>query len=206
MDQDQQVFEEMVKRTKSDADKTREGLLESAAHYFSQQGYADTSIAEICERAGTTKGALFHHFENKEALFLAVWTKLQTDMDEEARKAAFSARSLKDPYAAFLAGCRTYLKWASRADYQQIVLTDGPAVLGIAGWYESDHHLGNRNVESGIRYLAKKGIVAPENVKALAIMVQSALNGCGFALARNSDGVDRASIFKAGEALIRGLR
>lgn len=196
----------MVKRSKADAKKTREHLVRAATTLFESKGYADTSINDICLDLGITKGALFHHFPTKQELFLEVWTRLQVAMDAEARAAAIAARSLNDPYRAFLAGCRVYLKYATRRDYQKIVLIDGPATLGMQGWYESDHDLGTQNVEAGVRYLAKKGIIDEHHVAALAVMLQSALNGAGFALARDADGVDADAVYSAFEAMVRSLR
>ena len=196
----------MVKRSKADAKKTREHLVQVATSLFETKGYADTSVNDICLELGITKGALFHHFKTKQDLFLEVWTRLQVAMDEEARAAAIAARSLTDPYGAFLAGCRVYLKFATRRDYQKIVLIDGPATLGLLGWYESDHDLGTQNVEAGVRYLAKKGIVDDDQVAALAVMLQSALNGAGFALARGADGIEPDSIYAAFETMVRSLR
>ncbi|MEL7108381.1 MAG: TetR family transcriptional regulator [Pseudomonadota bacterium] len=196
----------MAKRSRLDAKKTREALIESATRLFEDKGYAETSIADICEELDITKGALFHHFPTKRDLFLEVWTRLQVAMDEEARTAAIAARSLTDPYSAFLAGCRTYLKFASRRDYQKIVLIDGPAVLGLKGWYESDHDLGTQNVKAGVRYLAKKGIIAEHRVSALAVMIQSALNGAGFALARDESGITVEDVYDAFESMVKGLR
>ena len=196
----------MARRSKADADKTREQLLRVATRLFGTRGYADTSIADICAELDITKGALFHHFKSKDDLFREVWTRLQVEMDSEARDAAIAARSLTDPYAAFLAGCRTYLKFASRREFQQIVLVDGPSVLGMKGWYESDHDLGIQNVTAGVRYLSKKGIVAPDNVEPLAIMVQSALNGAGFALIGESDAAAPEKFYRAFETLVKSLR
>lgn len=196
----------MARRSKIDAEKTRSQLIETAARLFEERGYAGTSIAGICTALSITKGALFHHFRTKEELFREVWTRLQVEMDDEARRAAVAARSPNDPYAAFLAGCRIYLNYASRRDYQQIVLIDGPSVLNISGWYESDHDLGNENVKAGVRYLVKKGQVAPENLEALVVMLQSALNGAGFALARNTPGLTPGGVYAAFEVLVRSLR
>lgn len=196
----------MAKRSQVDAKKTREQLFAEAAELFATKGYSDTSISDICDAAQTTKGALFHHFKSKHALFLEIWTELQVTMDREARSAAINARSLTDPYAAFLAGCRTYLKYATRRDYQKIVLVDGPSVLGIKGWYEADHDLGSQNVRAGVRYLAKKGIVAPQRVLPLAVMIQSALNGAGFALTRNEPNITQDAIYDAFEAMVKSLR
>ena len=196
----------MARRSKADAEKTREQLIDVATKLFEVKGYADTSVNEVCEALGITKGALFHHFKSKEGLFLAVWTRLQTAMDDEARAAAIAARSRTDPYSAFLAGCRVYLKYATRRDYQKIVLVDGPAILGIQGWYERDHDLGTQNVHAGVRYLAKKGIVAAHRVDPLAVMLQSALNGAGFALSRDEDGVSADGLYDAFEQMVKALR
>jgi len=196
----------MARRSKADAEKTRERLLEVAERLFGEHGYVETSLADICTELEITKGALFHHFKSKDELFREVWTKLQVEMDADARESAIAARSLTDPYAAFLAGCRTYLKYASRRDFQQIVLVDGPSVLGMKGWYESDHDLGIQNVTAGVRYLSKKGLVAEGNVEPLAIMLQSALNGAGFALIRGEDGASPEKFYTAFETLVKSLR
>ena len=196
----------MVKRTKADAKKTREQLVASATKLFEAKGYADTSINDICLDLGITKGALFHYFRTKQDLFLEAWTRLQVAMDTKAREAAIAALSLTDPYAAFLAGCRIYLTFATRRDYQKIVLIDGPAVLGQKGWYERDHDLGTQNVHAGVRYLSKKGIIDADRVDALAVMLQSALNGAGFALARQEPGIDADSVYDAFELMVKSLR
>ena len=202
----QGFFAAMAKRSKDEAMATRDQLIDAATKLFSEQGYKDTSVNQISAEAGTTKGALFHHFPSKDSIFRAVWDRLQISMDQEARDAAIAARGRDDPYSAFLAGCKVYLKWASRRDYQQIVLIDGPSVLGVAGWYEDDHNLGNENVMAGVRYLAKKGLVSEGRVRSYAVMIQSALNGCGFALSRNEPGITTDSIFGAFEEMLRALR
>lgn len=196
----------MAKRSKADAEKTRARLIEVAVRLFGARGYADTSIADICDELAITKGALFHHFKTKEALFREVWTRLQVEMDTEARQEAIAARSLTDPYAAFMAGSRTYLQYVARQDFRQIVFVDGPAVLGQKGWYESDHDLGIQNVSAGVRYLSKKGLVAPENVEPMAILLQSALNGAGFALLRDPDAATVERFYTAFETLVKSLR
>lgn len=196
----------MARRSKADAEKTRLDILLAAADVFTRYGFAETTIARIVENAGITKGALFHHFKSKEDLFETLWESLQSQMDAEARAKANAARSLTDPYSAFLAGCRTYLKWAARPDYQQIVLIDGPSVLGLAGWYEADNDLGRENVRTGLRYLVKKGIVAEERVPALSVLVHNALNGAGFAMARGEPGITRESVLDAFEAVLKSLR
>ncbi|MEL6568071.1 MAG: TetR/AcrR family transcriptional regulator [Pseudomonadota bacterium] len=196
----------MARRSKEDAEKTRSELVRVARELFEAQGFKETTVAQIVERAGITKGGLFHYFKTKDDVFREIWSGLQAEMDAEARENAIAARSRTDPYAAFLAGCRTYLHWAARPDYQQIVLIDGPSVLGLAGWYEADNDLGRRNVSAGIEYLARKGIVAEHRVQALSVLVHNALNGAGFAMARGEPGVTVDSVLDAFEAVLKSLR
>ncbi|MDJ0921959.1 MAG: TetR family transcriptional regulator [Henriciella sp.] len=196
----------MARRSKSNAETTRSQLLSAAKTLFEKQGYAETSLADICKAAGTTKGALFHHFGNKEALFREVWENLQEELDLEARKQAKAARSRTDPYAAFLAGCKVYLNYTTRPDYQQIVLIDGPSVLGEVGWYESDHYLGNQNVDAAVRWIVKKGLISGDRIDPLVVMLRSALNGAGFSISRGTPGVTAESVFEAFERLVRSLR
>ena len=73
----------MAKRTRADAEKTREDLIQAAARLFETRGYANTSINDICDAIGITKGALFHHFKSKQDVFLEIWTRLQVAMDPE---------------------------------------------------------------------------------------------------------------------------
>lgn len=196
----------MVKRTKKQAAETRMALLEAARQCFTARGFKGTSVDAIAAAAGTTKGALFHHFTSKEDIFLEVWTGLQVEMDAAARDAAIAGRSKTDPYAAFLAGCRVYLEWATRPDYQTIVLIDGPSVLGMTRWHELDFQLGMDNMMRGAEYLSRQGLIAPERVRPAAVLLQAALNGAGFALSSQYRDVTADALFETFEGLLRGLK
>lgn len=54
------------------SEETRSRILESASKLFSNRGYNKASVDEICAEAGISKGAFYHHFESKQALFLAL--------------------------------------------------------------------------------------------------------------------------------------
>jgi AcrR family transcriptional regulator len=196
----------MPRRTIAQAGETRGEVLRAARELFTVQGFAATSMASIGERAGLTKGAVFHHFESKEALFVEVWTGLQTEMDAAARESAIAQRSKTDPYAAFLAGCRVYFDWCLKPDFQRIVLVDGPSVLGMARWHELDFQLGSENMTRGAEFLARQGEFPLHLARPAAVLLQGALNGAGFALSAEHPEITPEDAFETFERLLRGLR
>lgn len=73
----------MVRRKKEDAVKTREALLDAAEHVFLCRGVARSSLEEIAKEAGVTRGAVYWHFENKQAIFRAMYDRVKSPMDEK---------------------------------------------------------------------------------------------------------------------------
>jgi len=56
------------------SEETRHHILEAATHLFSKTGYDATGVAEICQAAGVSKGAFYHHFPTKQAVFMELLT------------------------------------------------------------------------------------------------------------------------------------
>ena len=80
-----------MRRTKSEAEKTRQHLLDAALEVFWRKGVTSASLQEIAEEAGVTRGALYWHFANKEALFEALFVRQQADFI-----AFFDERTLRE--------------------------------------------------------------------------------------------------------------
>lgn len=59
-----------MKKSKDDAEMTKQAIAEAAKGLFAVKGYAATSMADICSAAGCSRGGLYHHFESKEDLFI----------------------------------------------------------------------------------------------------------------------------------------
>lgn len=80
-------FDSMARKTKEEALATRNQLLDAAEHMFSTQGVARTSLHEIAETAGLTRGAIYWHFDNKGDLLTALWERaaapLRTSFDRD---------------------------------------------------------------------------------------------------------------------------
>lgn len=193
----------MARRTALEAARTRGTLLRVARRLFTDKGFGDTSLEEVAERAGVTKGALYHHFADKRALFAEVFGALETELDIASRAAAMAAAAR--PRDAFLAGCRAYLRFAQRPDFHRIVLTDGPAVLGPASWHAMDSKLGLPTLEAAVRALMAVELLERRAPKPIALLLFGALNELGFALARGEPELDEESALAALGRLLDGL-
>ncbi|KPD20933.1 TetR family transcriptional regulator [Idiomarina abyssalis] len=72
----------MVRRTKEDAMETRAKLLDAAEALFSENGVTHTSMMQVAEKAGVTRGAIYHHFENKMDLIESLMGRVKLPIDE----------------------------------------------------------------------------------------------------------------------------
>ena len=88
----------MVRRTKSEAEVTRQKLLDAAASVFREHGVAHSSLAEVAAAAGVTRGAVYWHFRDKAHLFDALCEREQLPM--EAMLAGAGEVRQKDPLGA----------------------------------------------------------------------------------------------------------
>jgi AcrR family transcriptional regulator len=110
-------------------DTTRRALVEAARARFSTLGYHGTPIEEVVRAASVTRGALYHHFGSKEGLFEAVVRETVEEVIGQVRELA--PPLVDDPFANTKAGMQAYLKLCIQPQYAQLVLLDGPAVLGV---------------------------------------------------------------------------
>jgi AcrR family transcriptional regulator len=138
-------------------ERTRAHLVDVAHGLFAERGYADVGLAEIVATAGVTKGALYHHFENKLALFGAVVETVAQRVGERV-----GDRDL-------LAGCEEFLRAATSPDVVRVLLIDAPAVLGWQRWHDLDDQHSVAHLREG---LAEQGISS----EALVRCVSGALN------------------------------
>jgi AcrR family transcriptional regulator len=110
--------------------QTQRALLDAARDVFTRQGFAEASIAEVVERAGSSVGSLYHHFGGKSELFLALWQEHQQAYDAAASAAVAAAKQsgVTDPAELFAAGARAYLEgsWQRRDLAMLFSAGDGP--------------------------------------------------------------------------------
>jgi AcrR family transcriptional regulator len=186
------------------AEATRAALVSSARTLFAQSGYAAVSIEEIVRRARVTRGALYHHFEDKSDLFRAVFESVQQDL---AQRLLDAASSQPDTAKHLEIGCHAFLDACTEPDVQRIVLLDGPAVLGWEAWHESDVNFGLELLQRSIEAAIEGGAVERQPVEPLSHLLLGALNGSGLEIARSSDPARaRREMQKALDRLLAGLR
>lgn len=72
-----------MRRNKEETNETINRLIEVARGYFTEHGYADSSLEEIAKESGLTRGALYHHFKNKKASFTWYWNRFRNMLQNE---------------------------------------------------------------------------------------------------------------------------
>ena len=110
------------------AEATRGLLIEVARKKFTEHGYAATSIDDIIQQAGVARGALYHHFSGKEALFRAVYETVEGEVVARVMQAAASQAS---PWEAVRAGLSTFLDACLEPSFRRIVVLDSVSVLQV---------------------------------------------------------------------------
>src|SRR6478609_2082368 len=116
---------------------TKRALIDVAEELFTENGYAATSLDAIVAGAEVTKGALYHHFSGKQALFEAVFAKVEA---AGAHTIQESLRDQIDPWEKAIAGLRAFLDVVRQPAYNRIVVQDGPSVLGYERFREQEAH------------------------------------------------------------------
>ncbi len=125
---------------------TRAALLKAARTVFAEQGYEAASTEEIVRRAKVTRGALYHHFEDKRALFDAVASEVARDIAIRIDKVT----PMDDPMQALVVGTGAFLDACLDPAVRRIYLIDAPAVLGWHRWREIDAPHGVRSLREGV--------------------------------------------------------
>lgn len=110
---------------------TKRALLENATQLFAAHGYAGTSLDEVVAAARVTKGALYHHFPSKLALFESVFDRLQEKATREIEKRIDTA---DDPWERAQIGLEGFLEVCREPQFRRICLQEGPVALGHERW------------------------------------------------------------------------
>jgi len=157
-------------------------LVRIARQLFARNGFGETSIEDILEAAEVTRGALYHHFDSKTALFKAVFER-----EEEALAARImtAAQSEKTAWASLRSGCRAFLEACLDPTVQRIVLRDARSVLALEDLREIESRHTLALLRNGLTRAAAEGAISPRPIDILAHMMLGALSECAMAIARS---------------------
>jgi AcrR family transcriptional regulator len=180
---------------------TRRALIAAARRLFAEKGYAATGTPEIVAAAGVTRGALYHHFVDKEALFAAVVEEEHLLMAMTINAATADGDDEPGPIRALISGGDAFLDAMQDPGRRQILLIDAPAVLGRAAVDAIDARHGLQTLVTGLRDAMEAGAMKKLPVETLARVF-----GAMFDRAALAAPDELADYRKAIKALIRGLK
>lgn len=183
---------------------TRAALLAAARTLFAEKGFAATSTEEVVRTAEVTRGALYHHFADKEALFRAVFEEVEAEV---SRSVVMAAARAKDPLDAVLRGTRAYLDLCTEPTVRRITLQEGPAVLGWETFHEIDSAYFFGILEAGVREAMRVGQLASQPLEPLTHLLVGAIMQAAMVLARAEDlEATKRELDRSFRRLIDGLR
>lgn len=180
---------------------TRRALMEAARRLFAESGYAATGTPEIVTAAGVTRGALYHHFADKLALFEAVVEAEHAEVAATITGVADSAEAPPDMIDALVAGGEAFLAAMQDPGRRRIMLIDAPAVLGPEKLDAINQRYGQRTLVEGVRCARDAGVLSDVPVEPTAQLL-----GALFDRAALAPEAELQAYRAAMESVIRGLR
>ena len=194
-------------RRAEQSEATRRRLLAVARELFAERGYAGTATEEVVQRAGVTRGALYHQFRDKEDLFRAVYEEVEYELAEKIVAGLRSRITADtDAWEQIRAGNEAFLDACLDPAVQRIALLDAPSVVNAAARREINQY-GLGLIRRGLEMAIEQGLIDPQPIEPMAHLVRAVLNEGALLLARSPDpAADRAEIGAAVDRLLSGLR
>jgi AcrR family transcriptional regulator len=183
--------------------QTRAALVEGGRTLFGRQGYAATSVDDLAREARVTTGALYHHFPTKTALFETVFEQVHTEL---LARSADAAAHAPDEIAALGIGFEAFLDGVLVPEVQRILVTDAPAVLGLARFTELDERYAFATLATELRAAAEAGRLRVDDPDILARLLLGALTRGSMLIAGAPDPRQaRDGVVQALRLLLAGL-
>jgi AcrR family transcriptional regulator len=165
---------------------TRTLLIDSARKLFASKGFNAVSTEAIVAAAGVTRGALYHQFDDKAALFAAVYEQVEQELVADVGQ-RIVATNPADQLQAMRTGARLFLDLVSAPDVQQIVLIDAPAVLGWEQWRSVGMKYGLGIIEAMLAQAIADEVIPDQPLRATAHVLLATLDEAALYIARAVD-------------------
>jgi AcrR family transcriptional regulator len=189
------------------AEATRQALLASARSLFGEKGYAATSVDEVVKHAGVTKGALYHHFKDKDQLFRAVVEAVKLEVTQSAASSYFAAFEGADPLESVHHTCVAVIDAHLDPAVQRITILDARSVLDASVRRELDARYEVALLRGAFRGAMRSGLVDRQPIITLAHVVAGALTeGCALIAEADDKETARAEVVEVISRLLDGLR
>jgi AcrR family transcriptional regulator len=193
----------MPRRTNEERTRTtRRALISAARQRFEAHGYAGTNLDDIAELAGVTKGALYHHFPTKRALYEAVVVDIHDELgansDRRANKADNAWDRFVETFVAFLE--------ITPEPGIRLLMVEAPAVLGYERWREIDDEHNLPGIIELLEDLQTTGELVFDATPEFARVLNAMINALGTLVAEDDDpATARTTVIPIWEHLLRSL-
>ena len=184
-------------RERSDA--TRTALIEAGRRLFVEKSYAETSTPDLVAEAGLTRGALYHHFADKQALFRAV---VEAESAAVAKEIECAAPAGLMPLEALRKGGEAFLASMRAPGRTRLLLLDGPAVLGRREMDEIDRAHAGRTLREGLQAAMEAGAIRKLPVDPLAALLGAAYDRAALGIEAGGSAGEYETLLSA---LVEGL-
>jgi AcrR family transcriptional regulator len=173
-----------ISRRQEYSSSTRRALLKNAAELFTERGYAGTSLDEVVAAARVTKGALYHHFQGKLALFQAVFDDIEAGA---VKRITSQVRKRKDPWDKALTAVNCFLEVCQEPAYRRIVMQEGPVALGFDRWRESEERSTYGLVHDLVRRVLRQYRIEGTLLDTFSRIFYGAMSSAGVAVSEAED-------------------
>jgi AcrR family transcriptional regulator len=164
---------------------TRSSIIDAARELFTEHGYNGCSVDAILERAGSSKGAFYHHFPDKSAVLEALIEEFE---QEGLRRVVEWTAGITSTLEVMRAATANFLDWCTDPTIRQIVLIDALPVLGFERWHAIDDRYTLDLVEATLRRGIDRGELRPlPSVRAMARLIIGATNELALVVANAPD-------------------
>jgi AcrR family transcriptional regulator len=163
---------------------TRAALLKAATRRFAEHGFAGTALEDVAADINATRGAVYHHFANKTALFEAVFDEMESRV---VARAAAAADAAPDAWLGAFAALDSFLTDCCDPEYGTVVWQEGPLALGWHRWRECEEKYAYGFIERLLARLMDDGYIERQPLNATSRITFGMLGAAGMALVEATD-------------------
>src|SRR5256885_5193243 len=162
------------------SEATRAALLETATAVFAERGFARTSLDDIAVATQVPRGAVYHHFESKQAVFEAVFDALEQDM---ITRVAAADAGQTDAWQAGMTALDAFLDLCCEDRYGRLCWLEGPLALGWVRWMDYEKKYAYAMIDGFLQAAREQGLLGPVPTPTASQLVFHLLGGAGRTIA-----------------------